>query len=304
MAGIINTSSHPKALWPGVKAWWGNNYDDHVVEYTQLFDTDTSEKHYEEDVQIVSFGLAPSKAEGQGIQYDSEVQGYITRYNHVTYALGYIVTMEELEDDLYMEVSKRRSGALARAMRQTKENIAADIYNRAFNGSYPIGDGVSLLNTAHPNTSGGTFANKLTVDADLSQAAIEDMLILIMQATDDRGNKINNMPKSLIVTPNNWFNANRIIKSAFESGSANNDINVLKQTNALPGGIVLNHYLTNSNNWFIRTNIKNGLKHYERVAISFDQDNDFDTYNLKAKCRERYSFGATDPRAIYGSNAP
>jgi hypothetical protein len=304
MAGVITTGTHPKALWPGVKAWWGQVYDEHPEEYIHLFDKDTSMQNYEEDVQLTGFGLAPVKAEGQGVAYDSEVQGFVTRYTHVAYALGYIVTKEELDDNLYENVSKRRAAALAMSFRQTKENVGANIYNRAFNGTYSGGDGKAMCATDHQNTSGGTFANKPTVDVDLSEAALEDSTIAIMGFQNDRGLLINVMPKSLVVARQEWYNANRILKSVYTPGSANNDINVLKATNALPDGIVMNHYLTSPHAWFIRTNIMNGLKYYERVGITFDQDNDFDTMNAKAKGYERFSFGWTDPRAIYGSNGP
>jgi len=302
--GIINTGSHPKALWPGVKAFWGRAYNDHQTEYTDLFDHESSTKNYEEDVQLVSFGLAPQKAQGAPVQYDSEIQGFTTRYSHIAYALGYIVTHEELQDNLYMEVSKTRSAALARGFRQTKERVGANVYNRAFTTGYNGGDGVTLCHVSHPNTSGGTFSNKLAVDADLSEAAMEDMIVQIMQATDDRGLLINLMPRSLIIAPQNWFTANRILKSVYQVGNANNDINVIKATNALPEGIKLNHYLTAPQAWFMRTNVANGMKYYERQGIVFDQDNDFDTMNAKAKGYERYSFGWTDPRAIFGSNGP
>lgn len=304
MAGIITTASHPKALWPGIKAWWGQVYDEHATEYDKLFDSDTSSQNYEEDVQLTGFGLAPRKPEGSGVQYDSEIQGFTTRYTHIAYALGYIVTKEELDDNLYEQVSRRRAAALAMSFRQTKENVGANIYNRAFNASYTGGDGVSLCNTAHPNVSGGTFANKPLVDADLSEASLEDALIAIMGFQNDRGLLINVMPRSLVVARQNWYNANRILKSTYTPGSADNSINVLKATNALPEGIVMNHYLTSPNAWFVRTNIQNGLKYYSRVGIQFDQDNDFDTMNAKAKGYERYSFGWTDPRAIYGVNGP
>lgn len=304
MAGIITTASHPKALWPGIKAWWGQVYDEHKEEYSQLFDSDTSSMNYEEDVQLTGFGLAPVKSEGSGVSYDSEIQGFTTRYTHVAYALGYIVTKEELDDNLYEQVSRRRSAALAMSFRQTKENVGANIYNRAFNGTYLGGDGVSLASTAHPNTSGGTFANTPTVAADLSEASLEDALTAIMGFQNDRGLLINVMPRSLIVARQNWWNANRIMKSAYTPSTANNAVNVLVATNALPEGIVMNHYLTSPNAWFVRTNIQNGLKYYSRVGIQFDQDNDFDTMNAKAKGYERYSFGWTDPRAIYGVNGP
>lgn len=301
MAGVIGTGNHPKALWPGVKAWWGKAYDDHQVEYTDLFDTVSSDKAYEEDVQLVGFGLAPIKAQGAAVAYDSEIQGFVTRYTHIAYALGYIVTHEELKDNLYAEVSSTRASSLARGFRQTKERVAAGVYNRAFNSTYKGGDGVELISASHPNTSGGTFSNKLAVDADFSEASLEDLTIQIMKATDDRGLLINLMPKSLHVAPDNWYNANRVLQSVYQPGTANNDINVLKATNALPMGIKVNHYFTDADAFFVRTNVPNGLKYYERESIMFDQDNDFDTMNAKAKGYERYSFGWTDPRAVYGT---
>lgn len=298
---VINTSTHPKALWPGVKAWWGKAYNDHQVEYTDLFDEFTSDKAYEEDVQIVGFGLAQVKAQGAPVTYDSETQGYTTRYTHLAYSLGYIVTHEELQDNLYSEVSASRASSLARAFRQTKERVAAGIYNRAFNNTYAGGDGVSLLNALHPNTSGGTFSNKLAVAADLSEASLEEMIIQIMKATDDKGLNINLMPQSLHVAPDNWANANRILTSVYQTGGDKNDINVIKATNSLPMGIKINHYFTDGDAWFVRTNVANGLKCYTRQAISFEQDNDFDTMNAKSRGYERYSFGWTDPRALFGS---
>ncbi len=301
MAGVIGTGNHPKALWPGVKASWGKAYDDHQVEYTDLFDTVTSDKAYEEDVQLVGFGLAPVKAQGAAVSYDSEIQGFVTRYTHIAYALGYIVTHEELKDNLYAEVSSTRAASLARGFRQTKERVGAGVYNRAFNSTYKGGDGVELISALHPNTSGGTFSNKLAVDADFSEASLEDLTIQIMKATDDRGLLINLMPKSLHVAPDNWYNANRVLQSVYQPGTANNDINVLKATNALPMGIKVNHYFTDADAWFVRTNVSNGMKYYEREGIMFDQDNDFDTMNAKAKGYERYSFGWTDPRAVFGS---
>ena len=304
MAGIITTASHPKALWPGIKAFWGQVYDEHKEEYSNLFDSDTSSMNYEEDVQLTGFGLAPVKSEGSGVAYDSELQGFTTRYTHVAYALGYIVTKEELDDNLYEQVSRRRAAALAMSFRQTKENVGANIYNRAFNATYLGGDGVALASTVHPNTSGGTFANKPSVDADLSEASLEDALTAIMGFQNDRGLLINVMPRSLIVARQNFWNANRILKSAYTPTTANNAVNVLVATNALPEGIVMNHYLSSPNAWFVRTNIQNGLKYYSRVGIQFDQDNDFDTMNAKAKGYERYSFGWTDPRAIFGVNGP
>jgi len=301
MSGIITTGNHPKALWPGVKAWWGQEYNDHQEEFSQLFDKDTSEKAYEEDVQHTGFGLAPAKAQGAGVAYDSNIQGYTTRTTHVAYALGYMVTHEEMKDNLYAQISKARAPSLARSMRQTKENVGARVYNRSTDSGYVGGDGVTLLNASHPNTSGGTFSNILATASQLNEAALEDMMIQIMGAEDDKGLLINLMPQSLVISKANWFNANRILKTTLQPGNANNDINVIKATNALPGGIIMNHYLTSPTAWYLRTNVKHGMKYYEREGISFTQDNDFDTMNAKAKAYERYSFTWTDPRALYGT---
>ena len=252
------------------------------------------------------FGLAPVKPQGQPAEYDSEVQGPTARFVHVAYALGYIVTHEELKDNLYMEVSKTRATSNARSFRQTKERVVASLYNKGFTSGVNGADGVALFSTAHPNVSGGTYSNRLAVDADISEAAVEDMLVQIMQATDDRGLLINLMPRSLHIAPANWFNANRILKSVYTVGTANNDINVINSTNALPAGIKLNHYFTSPNAWFVRTNVEHGkgLLFLEREGITFDQDNDFDTKNAKALGYERYSTGWVDPRAVYGSNGP
>lgn len=304
MAGIINTSTHPKALWPGVKAWWGQVYAEHPEEFGDLFTKENSSQNYEEDVQLTGFGLVPRKSEAQGVAYDSEIQGFVTRYTHIAYALGYVVTKEEMDDNLYEKVSKKRAGALAMSFRQTKENVAANIYNRAFNTSYLGGDGVSLCNTAHVNTTGGTWSNRPAVDVDLSEAALEDAVVQIMGLQNDRGLLVSIMPTSLHIPRQEHFNAHRILKSVYQSGNANNDVNVLAATNAFPGGVKLNHYFTSPHAWFIRTNVQDGMKYYERVGIAFEQDNDFDTYNVKAKGYERYSFGWTDPRAVYGSNGP
>lgn len=297
---VITTGAHPKALWPGVKEWWGRSYAEHQEEYPDLFDQETSDKAYEEDVEISGFGLAPVKQQGTAINYDTESQGSVTRYTHVAYALGYIVTFEELRDDLYEVVSKRRAKMLAFSMRQTKENVAANVYNRAFNSSYTGGDAVSLCSTAHPTLSGNQ-SNQLTTAADLSEAAIEDLTIQVMQAQNSRGMKISLMPQSLHVPVQTWYEANRILKSVLQNDTANNAINVLKATNVFPKGIKLNHYFTSATAWFIRTNAPAGMKHYVRDAIMFDQDNDFDTKNAKAASYERYSFGWSDWRGVFGT---
>lgn len=297
---VITSGNHPKALWPGINAWWGRKYNEHVTEYTDLFDIESSSQSYEEDVQVKGFGLAPVKAEGAGISFDAEVQGFVKRYTNVAYALGYIVTWEELKDGLYEVVSKRRSEALAFSMRQTKENVGANVYNRAFNSSFVGGDAVELLSTAHPS-SAGNWSNELATAADISEVALEDLIIQIHGATNDKGLKISLMPRCVVVPRQQWFETNRILKSTLQNDTANNAVNVLKSTNVLPEGIKLNHYLADPDAFFIRTNAPNGMKCFERESVSFTKDNDFGTKNALAACYERYVMGWTDPRALYGS---
>lgn len=295
----ITTGTHPKALWPGVRAFWGRSYNEHPVEYLDLFDKQTSDKAYEEEVEITGFGLAPVKPQGSQIFYDIEAQGAVSRFTHVAYALGYIVTYEELRDDLYEVVSKRRAAQLAFSMRQTKENVLAGVYNLAFSASALGADGVSLISNAHPTLSGNQ--SNLGVAADISEVAVEDLVIQIMQCQNNRGMRISALPMSLHVPPQLWFEANRIYNSVLQNDTANNAINVLRATGAFPRGIKANHYFTSATAYFIRTNVPNALTYFERDPIAFDQDNDFDTKNAKAACYERYSGYWADWRGIYGN---
>lgn len=300
MSGVITTGNHPKALWPGLKAIYGREYAEHDQEWSKIFTVESSDKAYEEEVEVTGFGLAPVKTQGAPVSYDSETQGDVTRYTNVAYALGYIVTKEEIMDNLYEKVSKRRSQALGFSMRQTKENIHANILNRAFNSSYTGGDGVELLSTAHV-TKSGTQSNELATAADLSETSLEDLLILVMQAKNSRGLKISLMGDKLIVPPQLAFEAERIIKSNLQNDTANNAVNAVKSMGLLPGGVVVNHYLTDADAWFVKTNAPRGLMHFNRVSAELTQDNDFDTENAKAKCYERYSAGWTDWRGLYGT---
>lgn len=302
MTGVINTGAHPKLLWPGIHAIWGQVYDAHPTEYTDLYEVRNSSRAYEQDVQVTGFGLAPVKTQGGQIAYDSEMQGWVTTYAHIAYALGYIVTKEELDDNLYKEVSQRRAKANAFSCNQTIENVAAFLYNNAFSSTfYTTPDGQPLISTAHVNASGGTYSNRLATPADLSEASIEDLTIQIMNATQDRGLRISIMPESLHISTAEFYNAHRILKSVLQNDTGNNAINVLKATNAFPKGIKVNHYFTDPDAWFIRTNIPNGMTMFWRSKPQFDQDNDFDTKNAKAATYMRFSVGATDPRGIFGS---
>ena len=301
MPGIINSSSFAKALWPGVNAWWGKAYDEYPVEWDKLFETFTSRKQYEEDVGITSFGLASVKPEGSAITYDSENQTFTTRYTHIVYAIGFQITREIMEDDQYDVVGQRRAQGLAFSVRQTKEVVGANVYNRAFNSSYVGGDGVSLINSAHPNFAGGTWSNQISTAVDLSEAALEQACIDIANFTNDRGLRIAVRPESLILPIQLEFEAERILKTERRVGSNLNDINALRETGRFPKGITLNHYFTNPLAWFIRTDVKNGMKMFNRRGDEFEMDNDFDTENARFKATSRYSFGWTDPRALYGS---
>jgi hypothetical protein len=303
--GVITTGAHPKALWPGVYAFWGQTYAEHSEEYSDLFDVVESQQAYEEEVQVTGFGLAPIKPEGSPLTYDYEIQGPVQRYTHLAYALGYKVTLEEMQDNLYETVSYRRAQANAFSIRQTVENIAAAVYNDAFTGNvFQYATGTSMCSTAQPNTTGGTLSNALSPGADMTEASLEDMCILAMGLPTDRGLLVSIMPQSLHIARQEWFNANRIMKSVLQSGTGNNDPNVLKMTNAFPKGIKLNHYLTAPHAWFVRTNCMNGPKWFWRIKPVFDQDNDYDTKNAKAATFFRASCGVTDPRSVLGSNGP
>lgn len=299
MAGVILRDNHPKALWPGVKDWFGAVYDEHSPEWSQLFTVLTSKQAYEEDVEHTSFGLAPAKPEGESTIYDSHTQGYIARYQHVAYSLGFIVTHEELEDNLYAKVANSRAGSLAFSMAQTRENVAANVYNRAFNASYLGGDGKEMIATDHPSMA-GNWSNELNPAADISEAAIEDLAIQIMDATNSRGLKISLRPTRMIVPTQLYFETCRILESQLQNDTANNATNALRTKGTIPE-VVVNHYLTDADAWFIRTNAPNGLRWFDREAVRFTKDTDFDTDNAKAKGYMRFSVGWTDPRGIYGS---
>ena len=297
---VITSSSFAKALWPGVKAWYGRAYDQYPEEYSKLFDKYTSNKAFEEEVGISSFGLAVQKSEGAPISYDSERQGFITRYQHLVYALGFIITREMMEDDQYDVIGKRKSEGLAFSMRQTKEVVAANVYNRAFTAGYVGGDGSTLISASHANIKGGTWSNQIATASDISEAALEQACIDIAGFTNDAGLLIAVRPKSLVIPRQLIFEAKRILGTDGRVGTDNNDLNAIKTMGAIPE-VITNHFLTDTDAWFIRTDVKDGMKYMERRADSFDMDNDWDTENAKFKATARYSFGWTDARALYGS---
>lgn len=299
--GVINTGHFSKLLWPGINAVYGSTYREHTPEYTDIFSHNKSDKAYEEDVGTTGFGLAPVKAQGSGISYDSQEQGYVHRYTNVTYGLGFIITLELYEDKQYALPMINRASALAFSMRQTKETVAANVLNRAFSGNYLGPDGKSLCADDHPNISGGSWANELATPADLSEASLEQACIDIGNFTNDRGLKINIMPRCLIIPLALEFEAYRLLKSILQANTAQNAINAIRAMNKFPEGVKVNHYLTDSDPWFIKTNCPNGMKYFERRADNFQNDSDFDTENAKFKATGRYAFGCTDRRGIFGS---
>jgi hypothetical protein len=304
MAGVISTGNVTRLLQEGVKNVFGQAYASHGTQWDQLFDTESSGKAFEQDQQFEGFGLAPIKQEGAGVAYDSQQEGFSPKFKNLTYAKGFIVTKEAMDDNLY-NLFSRRARALAFSMQQTKENVGANVYNRGFNGAYLMegGDGVSLFSDAHTNgpSDSTTFSNKLATAAALSETSLEDLLIQINEATDPRGLRIALSGQKLIVPPKLGFEAERILASTQQNDTANNAINAMKAQGMLPGGHMVNNYLTSASSWFVKTNAPDGVKHFNRQGVAFDQDMDFGTSNARFKADERYSFGWSDPRGVYGS---
>ena len=304
MTGVITTGNISRLLVEGVKSVFGQAYDQHGKQWDMLYDQEQSRKAFEQDQQFEGFGLAPVKLEGAGVAYDSQQEGFSPKFQNLTYAKGFIVTKEAMDDNLY-NLFDRRARALAFSMQQTKENVGANVYNRGFNNAFlmPGGDGVELFSTAHVNgpSDGTTFSNTLAVPAALSEASLEDMLIQINEATDPRGLRIALKGQRLIVPPKLSFEACRILKSVLQNDTSNNAINAVREKGVLPGGYVENNYLTSDSAWFIKTNAPDGMKAMSRQEVAFDQDMDFGTSNARFKADERYSFGWSDPRGAYGS---
>jgi hypothetical protein len=297
----ITSSSFAKLLYPGLSSIYGQAYDEWPVEYSALFDQESSTRAYEEDIGLTGFGLAQVKTEGQSITYDDMEQAYITRYAHLVWGLGFVITREVYEDDLYDVVGKRKAKSLAFSLRQTMEIVHANVYNRAFTSTFTGGDGKELLATDHPNYSGGTWSNELSSAANLSEAALEQAVIDIGGWENDRGMKIAVIPQSLHIPYNLEFVAARILQTPYRVNSANNDINALRFLGKFPKGVHMNHYFDSTKAWFIRTNVQDGLKSFTRRPMEFGVDNDFDTENAKYKATVRFSAGWTDPKALFGS---
>ena len=290
-----------KELLPGLNALFGLEYARYGEEHKEIYETETSERSFEEETKLSGFSAAPVKNEGSAIAYDNAQEAWTTRYNHETIALGFSITEEAIEDNLYDSLSARYTKGLARAMAYTKQVKAAAVINNGFSSAYPGGDGVALFSTAHPLVNGSTNANTPSTQVDLNETSLEAAVIQIAAWTDERGLLIAAKPKKLIVPPALMFVATRLLETELRVGTTDNDINALKNNGSIPDGYAVNHFLTDTNAWFLTTDVPNGMKHFVRSPLAQSMDGDFDTGNVRYKSRERYSFGWSDPLGMYGS---
>lgn len=290
-----------KELLPGLNALFGLEYNRYGEEHKEIYEVESSERSFEEETKLSGFSAAPVKPEGQAITYDNAQEAWTARYNHETIAMGFSITEEAVEDNLYDSLSARYTKGLARAMAYTKQVKSAYTLNQGFSSAVTYGDGVAMCSTAHPLVSGGTNANRPTVGVDLNETALEAAVIQIAAWTDERGLLLAAKPKKLIIPPALMFVATRLLETEQRTGTADNDVNALKNNGSIPGGYTVNHWLTDTNAWFLTTDIPNGLKHFTRTPLANSMDGDFDTGNVRYKARERYSFGVSDPLGIWGS---
>jgi hypothetical protein len=289
-----------KELLPGLNALFGLEYDTYQNEHAEIYETESSERSFEEEVKLSGFGAAPVKNEGSAIAYDNGQEAFTSRYTHETVAMGFSITEEAMEDNLYDSLSARYTKALARGMAYTKQVKAASLLNNGFT-SFLSGDGVALFSASHPTVGGGTNANRPVTGADLNETSLEQAVIDIAAFTDERGLLIAAMPRKLIVPPALMFVATRLLETELRVGTADNDLNAMKSNGSIPEGYRVNHYLTDADAWFLTTDVPNGMKHFERTAMATSMDGDFDTGNVRYKARERYSFGVSDPLGMYAS---
>jgi hypothetical protein len=290
-----------KELLPGLNALFGMEYKRYGEEHKEIYETESSERSFEEETKLAGFSAAPVKSEGSAIQYDNAQEAWTARYNHETIAMGFSITEEAMEDNLYDSLSARYTKSLARAMSYTKQVKAAAVLNNGFNASVVYGDGQALFSTAHPIVSGGTNSNRPATAADLNETSLEAAVIQIAAWTDEKGLLIAAKPRKLIVPPALQFVATRLLETSLRVGTTDNDINALKNNGSIPEGYTINHFLTDTNAWFLKTDVPNGLKHFVRVPLGTSMDQDFDTGNNRYKARERYSFGVSDPLGAFGS---
>jgi hypothetical protein len=296
----ISRAQALKELLPGLNALFGLEYKKYENEHTEIYDTENSERSFEEEQKLSGFGAAPVKNEGAAIVYDNAQESFTARYTHETVAMGFAITEEAMEDNLYDSLSARYTKALARAMAYTKQVKAASLLNTGFT-TFQSGDGVTLFSTAHPTVSGITNSNRPSVDVDLNETALEQAVIDIAAFKDERGLLIAARPRKLIVPPSLMFVATRLLETELRVATADNDINALRSNGSIPGGYAVNHYLTDTDAWFLKTDVPNGMKHFVRTAMTTAMDGDFDTGNVRYKARERYSFGVSDPLGMYAS---
>ena len=297
----ISRSQLVKELEPGLNALFGMEYDRYENQHAEIFDTETSDRAFEEEVMLVGFGNAPTKSEGSGVEFDNANEAYTARYSHETVALAFALTEEAIEDNLYDRLGARYTKALARSMAHTKQVKAAAVLNNAFDSNYTGGDGKELCATDHPLAGGGTFRNEPSTAADLNETSLENALIDISTFVDERNMIIALRGTKLIIPPQLQFVADRLLESTLRVGTADNDVNAIRNMGMLPEGYTVNHYLTDTDAWFLMTDVPNGLKHFVRTPMSTSMDADFDTGNSRYKARERYSFGVSDPLGIFGS---
>jgi len=296
----ISRAQLAKELEPGLNALFGMEYDRYENEHSEIFDEESSDRAFEEEVMLSGFGTAPTKGEGAAISFDDAQETYTARYTHETIALAFSITEEAIEDNLYDRLAARYTRALARSMSQTKQIKAASILNNAFSTGSPVGDGAALCSTAHPSLTGNQ-RNKLSVAADLNETSLEQMLIDISSLTDERGLKIAVRGMKLIIPKELQFIAERVLNSNLRPGTADNDINAMRSMGMLPDGAVVNHFLTDTDAFFIKTDAPNGFKHFQRTPIKTAMEGDFDTGNMRFKACERYSFGVSDWRSVFGT---
>ena len=306
----ISRAQMLKELLPGLNALFGLEYNKYEDEHTQLYETEASDRSFEEEVKLSGFGAAPTKGEGESVIYDSAQESFTARFNHETVAMGFAITEEAMEDNLYDSLSARYTKALARAMAYTKQVKAASLLNNGFTSAFQSGDGVNLFTASgdgvaggdgHPTVGGGKNGNRPVTGADLNETSLEAAIIQIAGWTDERGLLIAARPRKLIVPPALMFVATRVLQTEGRTGTADNDLNAIYTNGSIPEGYSVNHYLTDTNAWFLVTDVPNGMKHFERTALENSMDGDFDTGNVRYKARERYSFGVSDPLGIFGS---
>ena len=297
----ISRSQLAKELEPGLNALFGLEYDKYDKEHLDIFDVESSDRAFEEEVMLAGFGNAETKPEGSGVNYDTAQEAWTARYNHETIALAFAITEEAVEDNLYDKLAGRYTKALARSMSNAKQIKGANVLNRGFNSSYTGGDGKELLATDHPTVTGGDFKNELTTAADLNETSLEQALVDLADMIDERGLKVAVKATKMLIPSELVFVAERLLQSQLRTGTGDNDINAVRSSGMVPGGYVVNHYLTDSDAWFLKTDAPNGLKVFERSPLKTSMEGDFDTGNMRYKARERYSFGWSDPRGIFGS---